>query len=150
MGRLDEKVAIITGAGTGLGRSAAIYFAREGATVVGCGRTEATLAEMVARCTEAGGTASYVIGDVADSGDVDRIVRATLERHGRIDALVNNAGVLMSRREAQAGSLGSTLEVHDDDWDQVLDINLHGVFLMCRRVIPHMREHGGGAILNVA
>jgi NAD(P)-dependent dehydrogenase (short-subunit alcohol dehydrogenase family) len=150
MGRLEGKVAIITGAGTGLGRSAAICFAREGARVVGCGRTEATLREMTERIAEGGGTGSYVLGDVGDSADVDRIVRTTLERHGRIDILVNNAGVLMSGREAKAGSLSTTLELHDEDWDQVLDINLRGIFFTCRRVIPHMREQGGGAILNVS
>jgi NAD(P)-dependent dehydrogenase (short-subunit alcohol dehydrogenase family) len=150
MGRLDGKVVIITGAGTGLGRSAAVCFAQEGASVVGCGRTEATLADTMGLIVDDGGEGIFVTGDVSDSGDVDRIVRATVERYGRVDIVVNNAALLMSPRESEVGSMGTTLEINESDWDQVLDVNLRAVFLMCRRVLPSMKEQGGGAILNVA
>ncbi len=150
MNRLADKVAIITGAGTGLGRSAAVLFAREGAAVVGCGRTESTGAETMRLIEADGGVASWVAGDVSRSEDVDHIVRAAVERYGRVDIVVNNAGVLNSRRETGAGSMGTTLEIREDDWDEVLDVNLRSVFLMCRRVLPLMREQAGGAILNVA
>ena len=144
MNRLADKVAIITGAGTGLGRSAAVLFAREGAAVVGCGRTESTGAETMRLIEADGGVASWVAGDVSRGEDVDRIVRTAVERYGRVDIVVNNAGVLNSRRETGVGSMGTTLEIREDDWDEVLDVNLRSVFLMCRRVLPLMREQAGG------
>jgi NAD(P)-dependent dehydrogenase (short-subunit alcohol dehydrogenase family) len=150
MGRLDEKVAIITGGGGGLGRSAAECFAREGAKVVVCGRTAATISETVGLIEAAGGTAIAVAGDVSRKDDVDHIVRSTLDAFGRVDILVNNAALLMSARETQVGSMGTTLEINDEDWGQVLDVNLRSVFLMCKRVIPHMKEQASGAILNIA
>jgi NAD(P)-dependent dehydrogenase (short-subunit alcohol dehydrogenase family) len=150
MGRLEEKVALITGAGGGLGRAAAECFAREGAKVVVCGRTQSKIDETVQRIEAAGGVATAVAGDVSKPDDVDRIVRATVDSYGRVDALVNNAALLMSAREGKVGSLGTTLEIADADWAEVLDVNLRGLFLMCKRVLPLMKEQGGGAILNVA
>jgi NAD(P)-dependent dehydrogenase (short-subunit alcohol dehydrogenase family) len=148
MGRLRGKVAIITGAGTGLGRSAAVHFAEQGAKVVGCGRTAATLDETAKLI--GGGDATMVTGDVAVAEDVRRIVEATQEAYGRVDVLVNNAAVLFSPREARAGSMGTLLEITESDWDEVVKVNLRSAFLMCRAVIPLMREQGGGAVLNVS
>ena len=150
MPRLSDKVAIITGAGTGLGRSAAVRFATEGARVVGCGRTAATLEETAEAVAAAGGEFTAVTGDIGVSADVDRIVAACVETYGRVDILVNNAAILLTRREADAGSLGSLLETTEEDWEQVMGTNLRGVFLLCRKVIPLMKEQGGGVILNVS
>jgi NAD(P)-dependent dehydrogenase (short-subunit alcohol dehydrogenase family) len=94
--RLQDKVAIITGAGTGLGRSAAVLFAREGAKVVGCGRTLATLEETAKLIAAEGGVFTMVTGDVSVEADVDHIVRTTVEIYGTVDILVNNAALLAS------------------------------------------------------
>lgn len=150
MALLSDKVAVITGAGTGLGQSAAVHFARQGAKVVGCGRTQATLDETAKLVAEAGGQATMVTGDVSDSADVARIVAAAVEAYGRVDILVNNAALLFSKRESQAGSMGTLLEIGEEDWDEVVEVNLRSAFLMCRKVVPLMREQGGGAILNVS
>jgi NAD(P)-dependent dehydrogenase (short-subunit alcohol dehydrogenase family) len=150
MAVLQDKVAIVTGAGTGLGQSAAVHFARQGAKVVGCGRTQATLDETAKLVAEAGGSSTMVAGDVSDATDVARIVAAAIEAYGRVDILVNNAAILFSSREAKAGSMGTLLEIGEDDWDEVVRVNLRSAFLMCRKVVPLMREQGGGAILNVS
>jgi NAD(P)-dependent dehydrogenase (short-subunit alcohol dehydrogenase family) len=150
MGRLQGKVAIVTGAGGGLGRSAAECFAREGARVVLVGRTARTIEESARLITDQGGEALALSGNVSAEAEVDAVVRGTLEHFKRVDILVNNAALLMSARENAVGSMGTTLEINDEDWGQVLDVNLRGVFLMCRRVLPHMKEQASGAILNVA
>jgi NAD(P)-dependent dehydrogenase (short-subunit alcohol dehydrogenase family) len=147
--RLKDKVAVITGTGGGLGRSTALRFAQEGATVVGCGRTPTTGDETVRMIESDGGTGAFVTGDVSKGEDVDRIVRTAVEMYGRIDILVNNAALLQTQRETKAGTMGTTLEITEEDWDEVLDINLRSVFLLVRRIIPLMKEQGGGAILNV-
>jgi NAD(P)-dependent dehydrogenase (short-subunit alcohol dehydrogenase family) len=149
-GRLRDKVAIVTGAGGGLGRSTARFFAREGARIVGCGRSVGPLEETAKQILDEGGAFEVVVADVSKSDDVDRLVRTALDVHGRIDALVNNAAVLGSRREAAVGSTGTTLEITEEDWAEVIDVNLRSAFLTCRRVVPVMRERGGGAIVNVS
>ncbi|MCE2527606.1 MAG: glucose 1-dehydrogenase [Actinomycetia bacterium] len=140
-GRLQDKVAIITGGATGIGRAASLLFAREGAKVavgdrnVPEGRKTAELVE------ETGGEALFVETDVSKAAQVSNLVEQTVERFGRLDVLVNNAGVLI-RTPPLA-------EVSELVWDLTLDTNLRGVFLCTKYAIVHMMERGG-AIVNVS
>lgn len=141
--RLDGKVALITGAASGMGKIAASLFAREGAKVVLADVTdeagEATVAEIVA----AGGEAAYVHADVSDAHQAEAMVRSTVERFGALSILYNNAGVFPADD-------GSVTETSEETWDLTIDINLKGVYLGCRYGVPAMLESGGGSIINVA
>jgi NAD(P)-dependent dehydrogenase (short-subunit alcohol dehydrogenase family) len=140
--QLKGKVAIVTGAGRGIGRAIAQVFAAEGAAVVVAARTASEGNECVADIQAAGGEAFYQQTDVSQRVDVQRLVDACLERYGRLDILVNNAGI---------GGPGKPLyESDEEDWDLVLDTNLKGCFLGMRYAIPPMREAGGGAIINLS
>ncbi|MFO7271566.1 SDR family oxidoreductase [Sphaerobacter thermophilus] len=141
-GRLAGKVAIITGAGSGIGRAMALLFAREGATVVAAGRTPASIEETVAMIrAETGREALAVAADVAIPADVERMVRETVARFGRIDILCNNAGI---------GSSKDVVAVEPDEWDRVFAVNVRGVYLGCKYALPHMLAQGGGSIINTA
>lgn len=141
--RLENKVAIITGGGSGIGRATAVAFAREGASVSVAGRREDALTETADEMQrEAGGDAYYVVGDVTKAEDAERIVSDTVARLGRVDILVNNAGQV--RRDLPLA------ETDDEVWDQMIRANLSSVFLMSRAAIPAMLEAGGGAIVNNA
>lgn len=144
-GRLAGKVALITGAGSGVGRAAAVLFAREGASVVAAGRTEATVretAEIVGdRCIP-------VLCDVRDERDVEAAVRIAVERFGALHVAVNNAAIGYS---AEPGvSMGPTLDTPSDDWRTVLDINLTSAYLVAKHAIPLIIDAGGGAVVNVS
>ncbi|MCC7365024.1 MAG: glucose 1-dehydrogenase [Dehalococcoidia bacterium] len=144
--RLKDKVAIITGAGTGVGRAAMVLFAREGAMVVGTGRTRERLEETLALVEQAGGKGAVVTGDVRVDGDARQIVATAVERFGRLDILVNNASVGYSYQ----GSMAPLADTPEADWDDVVSINLKSVYLMSRHAIAEMRRAGGGAIVNVS
>ena len=139
MGRLDGKVAVITGAAGGIGREAAILFSEEGASVcvadIGPEKGEATAAE----CREA----FFQKVDVADPGSVQAMYAAAAERYGGIDVLYNNAGIMPAED-------ASVLETEVDAWQRVQDVNTKGVFLCCKHGIPHLLERGGGSVINVA
>ena len=141
-GRLHGKVAVVTGAGMGLGEAIAHRFAEEGARL-GCvdirpGSNEAVVGAIRA----SGGEAVALLADVASEADTRRVAEAVRARFGRIDVLVNNAGVLPSRE--------TVLDTSETDWDETMRVNVKGVFLMSRAVLPAMITQGGGAIVNLS
>jgi len=136
--RLENKIAIITGGGTGIGLASAELFAREGAQVVLFGRRPEPL-EAAAR--KIGAAASSVSGDITQKEDVERLVEHTVQKHGRIDILLNNAGTFEG---------GPLHEMEDDHWDRVLDINLRGVFLLTRKVLKQMVEQKSGSLVHIS
>ncbi len=143
MGRLDGKVAVITGAGSGMGAVAARLFAEEGAAVVVADAIEAGGQAVAASITEAGGQATFVRVDVSRSDQVAHMIHAAIDRFGGLHVLYNNAGIFPADD-------GGTLETPEETWDRVLDVNLKGVWLCCRHGIPAMLASGGGSIINVA
>ncbi|MFE5120300.1 SDR family NAD(P)-dependent oxidoreductase [Streptomyces sp. NPDC056669] len=142
MNRFTGKTALVTGAGSGLGRAIALAFAAEGASVVAAGRTEATLAETVRLIEAAAGRAAAVPTDVTDSGQLRELVHQAVTRFGGLDIAVNNAGIM--------GGQGPLGEVSEEDWEAVLRTNVTGVWLAMKHQIAHMKDHGGGAIVNVS
>jgi NAD(P)-dependent dehydrogenase (short-subunit alcohol dehydrogenase family) len=136
-----SKVTIVTGAGRGIGKHVAQAYAREGARVV-LAEKDAELGMQAERAiTEAGGEAVFFQTDVGDPGDVGQTAARTFEKYGRIDILINNAGV--SRWK-------SPYELTVEEWDEILNTNLRGAFLFSREAARFMRRHGGGAIVNIA
>ena len=140
-GRVSGMVAILTGATSGIGRATALTLAREGASVVAAGRREALGAELVAQLTSEGLESHYVQTDVSQRTDVERLVRETVERYGRLDIVVNNAATFLFK---------GVDETSEDEWDRVLATNLKSVYLVSHEAIPHLRAGGGGSIINVA
>lgn len=142
MKRLDGKVTIITGGGSGIGRATAILFAEEGSKIVVADAIPAGGEETVRTVRELGGEAIFVKADVSRVDDVRAMVEATVQTFGRLDCAVNNAGVT-----APPTSIRRTTE---ESWDRIIAINLTGVFLCMKYEIPVMLKGGGGAIVNVA
>jgi len=142
-GRLGGKVALITGAGMGMGREATRLFAEEGARVVVADVNRAAAEETVALVERAGGAALAVVGDVAVEDDVRRMVDDGARRFGALHVLHNNAGVLWKDRDR------SVLETDGGWWDRVMAINLKSVFWVTKHGIPHLRAAGGGSIVLV-
>jgi NAD(P)-dependent dehydrogenase (short-subunit alcohol dehydrogenase family) len=143
MNRLKGKVALITGAGMGMGREAALLFAEEGARVVACDINRSAAAETVELVTRAGGEAVAVIGDVAVEDEVAHMVAGGVRRFGGLHILYNNAGVLWKDRDR------SVLETDGAQWDRVMAINLKSVFWVTKHGIPYLRAAGGGSIVLV-
>ncbi|GJM16552.1 MAG: oxidoreductase [Thermodesulfobacteriota bacterium] len=136
--RLEGKTALITGGGDGIGRATAHLFCEEGAKVGIMGRTEARLHDTVEEANGPGEITAYQ-GDVSNEQDVKRVVNEFYNKHGRIDILFNNAGIY------EAGTVVTTSM---DVWDRTMGINVKGVFLVSKYVVPLMAKHGGGAIIN--
>ena len=139
--RLKDKVAVITGAATGIGRASALLFAREGARVVIGDVNDAEAEETLRQARDGGGEIQYVRCDVSRTADVDALVRAAAERYGRLDVMFNNAG---------RNFFGKVHETSDEDWEACLSVNLGGIFRGMRAAIPHMLAQGGGSIVNTA
>jgi NAD(P)-dependent dehydrogenase (short-subunit alcohol dehydrogenase family) len=143
MNRLDGKVALITGAASGIGKIAATLFAQEGARVVLTDVSDEAGVAVAREIEGAGGAAAYVHADVSSAADAEAMVTFAVKRYGSLDILYNNAGIFHA-------SDNSVTDTPEDIWDRVIDINLKGVFLGCCYGIPAMLESGGGSIINVA
>ncbi len=139
---LSNKVALVTGASRGIGRAAALALAQSGARVVVNYRGQQAAAdEVVAAIETGGGAASAVQADVAQSGDVERLLKATLDTYGRIDVLVNNAGITRDNL---------LLRMKDDEWDAVMATNLRGAYLLTKAVLRPMMKARGGRIITIS
>jgi len=139
---LDGASVIVTGAGSGIGRAAALQFGAAGSKVVVADLNAETAAAVVAEITGAGGTAVAVVGDLSSQEVVDQVVATAVDTYGGVDVLVNNAGIM--------DSMGGPHEVSDAEWERVIRINLTAPFLLTRAVVPHMLAKGKGAIVNTA
>jgi NAD(P)-dependent dehydrogenase (short-subunit alcohol dehydrogenase family) len=149
MDRLKGKVAIITGAGTGVGRACMTLFAAEGAKVLGVSRTQANLDKTLAQVKTGGGEGKVVAADLAKPESADKVVAEALGAYNRIDILVNCAGVGYSWMEKSPGSMETVVNTTPEKWHEVMAINLDSLFYMSRSVIPHMQKQKSGSIVNV-
>ena len=141
-GRLQDRVALITGGASGIGRAAAIRFANEGAKVMIADRNSILAKQTLAELLDITPNAASVSVDVSKTDQVQQMVDDTVDRFGRLDVLVNAAGVLL---------LAPLLaEIDERDWDLMMNTNLRGLFLCCKAAIPVMEQNGGGAIINIS
>ena len=137
-GRLANKTAIITGSGSGIGRAIAIAFARENANVVLVGRRKEKLEETA---QAVGGSALVIPADVTQSAEIDRVLKQASEHFGGLHVLVNNAGLL---------HIGTAEQITEAQWDETFNVNVRGLWLFSRAVLPYMRKSNGGSIVNIA
>jgi meso-butanediol dehydrogenase / (S,S)-butanediol dehydrogenase / diacetyl reductase len=138
--RFEGRVALVTGGNSGIGEATAERLAAEGASVAVVARDEARGAELVKRIGDAGGKAAFFTADVTQEEAVKRMVEAVMQRFGRIDVLVNNAGII---------NFGTVITADIDEWDHLMATNVRGVFLTSRYVLPHMIAAGGGSVVNL-
>jgi NAD(P)-dependent dehydrogenase (short-subunit alcohol dehydrogenase family) len=141
-GKLTGKVAVVTGAGTGIGKAIALLFAEQDASLVLCGRTLSRVEETADMINENGGVATAIKTDVSNATEVEEMIKKTVDSFGKVDILCNNAGVMEP--------LASALDLTEEDWDNVLNTNLKSVFLCSKYAIPAMNRNGNGAIVNIA
>ena len=141
MSALANRVAVITGAGSGIGAASALRFAQAGARVIVSDVNDADGERIVERISSTGGEAAYCHADVRDTADVERLMTTAVERFGALHVLFNNAGT---------GTYATVPDLTTEMWNQIIAVNLTGVFLCSRAAIPHLRRAGGGAIVNTA
>lgn len=141
MNRLKDKIAIVTGSSSGIGKAIALRFAQEGATVVVAARRRDKCEETVAQIEAAGGKALAIQTDVAEESQVERLIAETVRRYQRLDLLVNNAGIFGGR------SIAATTT---EEFDAVMRINVRGTFFCCRAGFAQMQQQGGGTIINMS
>jgi len=140
--RLQDKVALVTGSSVGIGEAIAKRFAAEGAKVAINYKSNDEAADGVVQAiTGAGGTAKAFKADVSKVPEIERLVQAVIDEFGRIDVVVNNAGVFRTV---------PVMETTEEIWDEQLDLNLRGYFFMVKTLVPHFREHGGGKVINIS
>lgn len=141
MSKLANKVAIVTGAGSGIGRATAILFAEQGAKIVVADWTTETGQETARMIEEAGGDAIFIKTDVSKSADVEKMVKAGVDEFGQIDILINNAGI---------DRYGNVEATDEETWDQTIAVNLKSVYLCSKSALPEMKKVGKGKIVNIA
>ncbi|MDD5082897.1 MAG: glucose 1-dehydrogenase [Dehalococcoidales bacterium] len=142
MGRVEGKVAIVTGGAQGIGRATSLLLAREGAKVMVTDLLDAAGKKTITEIKNSSGTADFWHLDVTSERDVTRVFAEIFEKYGRIDVLVNNAGI--------AGASKPTHEITEEEWDKVMAVNVKGVFLCTKHSIPYMKKRGGGSIINLS
>ncbi len=141
MFRLDNKITLVTGAGSGIGAAIAQTFAAAGATVLVADRDQAAGEKTVSEIKQAGGQAEFVLLDIAREDDCQRVSAEVLQTHGRLDVLVNNAGI---------GHVGTILQTEGKDLDRLYAVNVRGAFNLCKAFLPAMLERKSGNIINLA
>ena len=149
-GRVEDKVTIITGAGTGIGAACMELFGSQGAKVVGVSRTQSNLDEVMEKTRQAGGDGMVIATDLSSFENAKAVVDQTMDTYGRVDILVHSAGVGWSWGEKSPGSMDDVAVTSPEKWDEVMSINLDACFYMIRNVLPIMQKQGGGSIVNVA
>ena len=150
MGLMTGKTVVVTGASTGLGKASMATLAREGANIVASARTKDKLDAAVAEVVAAGGSAIAVAADMSDDAQVGKVIDAAVAEFGRLDSLVNNAGVGYGYMSVRPNSMMAIDEAPLDEWEHVMGINLNSVVFASRRALPIMMEQGSGSIIQVA
>ena len=140
--KLENKVAIVTGAGSGMGKAIAGLFAKEGAKVIASDINETGVKDLIASSGDIAGEIVFSQTDVSNRNQVETMIDLAVNKYGKLDVLVNNAGVL--------DKMYSVTEVEDEFWDKVMSININSVMYACRKAIPIMMKNGGGSIINTA
>jgi NAD(P)-dependent dehydrogenase (short-subunit alcohol dehydrogenase family) len=139
--RLANKVALVTGAGTGIGRATVMLLAQEGASVVAQDVNADTVQETVQLIEQAGGEAVSIGGDVTSRADAEAMVKKAADTYGRLDVLFNNAGIWRG---------GTILDISEEDWDRTMSVNVKGIYLVSRYAVQHMMRQASGSIINAA